>query len=102
MNSLPHKKIFTRSLLLWNKKSNARQMPWKGIDDPYKIWLSEIMLQQTRVEQGTAYYNRFIEKFPTVDKIVRPQPQALIRSKEERLVLADRPPEGKAELVSLE
>jgi A/G-specific adenine glycosylase len=69
MNSLSHKKIFTRSLLLWNKKSNTRQMPWKGIDDPYKIWLSEIMLQQTRVEQGTAYYNRFIEKFPTVDKL---------------------------------
>lgn len=44
-------------------------MPWKGIYDPYKIWLSEIMLQQTRVEQGTAYYNRFIEKFPTVDKL---------------------------------
>ena len=44
-------------------------MPWKGIDDPYKIWLSEIMLQQTRVQQGTAYYNRFIEKFPTVNKL---------------------------------
>ena len=44
-------------------------MPWKGINDPYKIWLSEIMLQQTRVEQGTIYYNRFIEKFPTVDKL---------------------------------
>ena len=44
-------------------------MPWKGIDDPYKIWLSEIILQQTRVEQGTGYYHRFIEKFPTVDKL---------------------------------
>ncbi len=69
MNNLSNKKIFTRSLLLWNKKSNTRQMPWKGIDDPYKIWLSEIMLQQTRVEQGTAYYNHFIKKFPTVDKL---------------------------------
>ena len=69
MKSLSNKKIFTHSLLLWNKNSNNRQMPWKGIDDPYKIWLSEIMLQQTRVEQGTAYYNRFIEKFPTIDKL---------------------------------
>ncbi len=69
MHNLSHKKIFTRNLLLWNKNSNTRQMPWKGIEDPYKIWLSEIILQQTRVEQGTAYYNRFIEKFPTVDKL---------------------------------
>ena len=69
METLPYQKKFTRSLLLWNTKSNTRQMPWKGIDDPYKIWLSEIMLQQTRVEQGTNYYNRFIDKFPTVDKL---------------------------------
>ena len=41
-------------------------MPWKGIQDPYKIWLSEIILQQTRVEQGLDYYNRFIHRFPTV------------------------------------
>lgn len=41
-------------------------MPWKGEKDPYKIWLSEIILQQTRVEQGLKYYERFIETFPTV------------------------------------
>jgi len=41
-------------------------MPWKGEPDPYKIWLSEIILQQTRVEQGWAYYERFIQQFPTV------------------------------------
>lgn len=41
-------------------------MPWKGERDPYKIWLSEIILQQTRVEQGLNYYNRFIETFPSV------------------------------------
>ncbi len=69
MIALSHKQIFTKNLLLWNKKSNQRQMPWKGISDPYKIWLSEIILQQTRVEQGTAYFNRFIEKFPTVNKL---------------------------------
>ena len=69
MQALSNQTKFTRTLLSWNKKSNVRQMPWKGIDDPYKIWLSEIMLQQTRVEQGTAYYNRFIEKFPTVNKL---------------------------------
>jgi A/G-specific adenine glycosylase len=41
-------------------------MPWKGESDPYKIWLSEIILQQTRVEQGLAYYEKFIKAFPTV------------------------------------
>ena len=69
MKNLSHKNIFTNNLLLWNNESNNRQMPWKGINDPYKIWLSEIILQQTRVEQGTAYYNRFLEKFPTVNKL---------------------------------
>ena len=44
-------------------------MPWKGEKDPYKIWLSEIILQQTRVEQGLGYYNRYIEKYPTVNKL---------------------------------
>ena len=69
MENLPYQNKFTRILLLWNKNNNKRQMPWKGIDDPYKIWLSEIILQQTRVEQGTAYYNRFINKFPSVDRL---------------------------------
>lgn len=44
-------------------------MPWKGEKDPYKIWLSEIILQQTRVEQGWAYYEKFIKKYPTVQKL---------------------------------
>lgn len=44
-------------------------MPWKGEKDPYKIWLSEIILQQTRVEQGWDYYNRFVEAFPTVQHL---------------------------------
>jgi adenine-specific DNA glycosylase len=42
---------FSQKILFWNKKSNRRVMPWKGEKDPYKIWLSEIILQQTRVEQ---------------------------------------------------
>jgi len=46
-------------------------MPWKGEKDPYKIWLSEIILQQTRVEQGWDYYNRFVATFPTIDKLAK-------------------------------
>jgi len=44
-------------------------MPWKGEKDPYKIWLSEIILQQTRVEQGLNYYNKFIKIFPDIHKL---------------------------------
>ena len=62
---------FTKNLLHWNKKENGRQMPWKGEKDPYKIWLSEIILQQTRVEQGWEYYNRFIKAYPTIEKLAK-------------------------------
>ena len=57
--------IFTASLLVWSD-GIQRPMPWKGERDPYKIWLSEIILQQTRVEQGLPYYLRFLEHFPNV------------------------------------
>ena len=63
------KKKFATLLLKWNKEKNNRQMPWKGEKDPYKIWLSEIILQQTRVEQGLAYYNRFVKIYPTIKEL---------------------------------
>ena len=50
----------------WHRRFNHRQMPWKGEKDPYKIWLSEIILQQTRVEQGLAYFEKFIAAFPSI------------------------------------
>lgn len=46
-------------------------MPWKGEKDPYKIWLSEIILQQTRVEQGLNYYNNFVSTFPDIHKLAK-------------------------------
>lgn len=60
---------FTETLMQWHHLSNNRVMPWKFEPDPYKIWLSEIILQQTRVAQGEGYYNRFIKKYPTVEKL---------------------------------
>ena len=57
--------FFTPKLMEWYEQ-NDRPMPWKGEKNPYFIWLSEIILQQTRVEQGLPYYNRFVEKYPTV------------------------------------
>lgn len=60
------KAAFTQKLMQWNRLQNRRAMPWKGERDPYKIWLSEIILQQTRVEQGWAYYEKFIEHYPDI------------------------------------
>lgn len=56
---------FRSRLLEWYDK-NKREMPWRDCDNPYKTWISEIMLQQTRVDQATPYFNRFMEQFPTV------------------------------------
>lgn len=54
-------------------------MPWKGEKDSYKIWLSEIILQQTRVEQGWEYYNRFIKEFPTIEKLAKAPDQKIFK-----------------------
>ena len=71
------KQFFEKQLLEWNQRDNARQMPWKGEKDAYKIWLSEIILQQTRVDQGLEYYNRFIAAFPDVHQLAR-APETII------------------------
>jgi len=54
-------------------------MPWKGEKDPYKVWLSEIILQQTRVEQGRDYYERFIQSFPTVTALAEAPDDAVFK-----------------------
>jgi len=59
---------FAAQIQGWYTK-NKRELPWRETNDPYKIWISEIILQQTRVDQGTAYYCRFIKHFPTVKKL---------------------------------
>jgi A/G-specific adenine glycosylase len=56
---------FLHNIYKWYTK-NQRRLPWRETTDPYKIWCSEIILQQTRVDQGISYYNRFIERFPTI------------------------------------
>lgn len=57
--------IFSKQLIYWYLQ-NKRNLPWRLTLNPYTIWLSEIILQQTRVDQGTSYYLKFIKKFPTV------------------------------------
>ncbi len=56
---------FSRALLDWYG-ANARPLPWRQTTDPYAIWVSEVMLQQTRVETVIPYYHRFLERFPTI------------------------------------
>jgi len=59
---------FRRSLLSWYDRS-ARSLPWRRTCDPYRIWVSEIMLQQTRVAAVLPYYERFLERFPDVESL---------------------------------
>jgi A/G-specific adenine glycosylase len=68
--------MFQKKLLEWHDE-NARQLPWKGESDPYRIWISEIMLQQTRTETVSGYYHAFLMEFPDV--------YALAEADEERL-----------------
>ena len=59
---------FTETILHWYAE-NGRDLPWRRTRDPYAVWLSEIILQQTRVAQGLAYWERFLDRFPTVDDL---------------------------------
>lgn len=60
---------FANDLLQWDRDWNRRQMPWKGEKEPYRVWVSEIILQQTRVDQGMPYYERFIQHFPNIQAL---------------------------------
>ncbi len=60
-----NKDLFRHNLLQWHQQID-RNLPWKASKSPYFIWLSEIMLQQTRIAQATPYYLKFVEAFPTV------------------------------------
>ncbi len=59
---------FRGKLLAWYG-ANKREMPWRGSPDPYAVWISEIMLQQTRVDQVRPFYDRFMNRFPTVEDL---------------------------------
>ena len=68
---------FSRALLPWYR-AHRRPLPWRGDPDPYRVWLSEVILQQTRVDQGLAYWQRFTERYPTVkDLATAPEGEVL-------------------------
>lgn len=69
---------FTTALLRWFAQY-GRELPWRGIDDPYGIWVSEVILQQTRIDQGTDYWYRFMERFPTVEALADASEDEVLR-----------------------
>ncbi len=71
-------RAFQKALLAWFD-AEARDLPWRRTKDPYRVYLSEIMLQQTRVEQGTPYYERFLERFPTLEALAAADEEAVLK-----------------------
>ena len=69
---------FSRIILEWYSE-NARDLPWRRTRDPYAVWLSEIILQQTRIAQGTAYWHRFMEHFPTARDLAEASEDQVLR-----------------------
>ena len=66
MASVSSRSDFARALIVWHKTHGRTGLPWQSTDDPYRVWLSEIMLQQTQVVTVIDYYTRFLQRFPTV------------------------------------
>ncbi|MCW8941497.1 MAG: A/G-specific adenine glycosylase, partial [Flavobacteriales bacterium] len=69
---------FSQKLISWYK-NNKRDLPWRNTINPYKIWLSEIILQQTRVNQGLSYYYKFIEHYPSVKDLANASEQEVLK-----------------------
>lgn len=79
-NELQHKTVpdFSQRLQGWYHQHH-RELPWRGTRDPYRIWLSEIILQQTRVAQGLPYYEAFLNAFPTVEHFAAASEEEVLR-----------------------
>ncbi|WP_420320617.1 A/G-specific adenine glycosylase [Flagellimonas sp.] len=69
---------FSEHILKWYGQ-HKRDLPWRATSDPYKIWLSEIMLQQTRVAQGMPYYRKFLDAFPTVFELAKAKEEQVLK-----------------------
>jgi A/G-specific adenine glycosylase len=72
------KNSFTQTILDWFRQ-NGRELPWRETNDPYAIWLSEIILQQTQVKQGWAYWERFMRRWPTVEALAAATEDEVLR-----------------------
>ena len=72
-------KNFASNLIYWYS-DNKRSLPWRDTKDPYKIWLSEIILQQTQIKQGLPYYNKFVKLFPDVVSLSNSSEQKVLKN----------------------
>ena len=70
---------FSRSLIAWQRRAGRRDLPWQGTRDAYRIWLSEIMLQQTQVATVVPYYERFVARYPDVESLARASQDDVLR-----------------------
>lgn len=70
---------FAEKLLAWQRTHGRRGLPWQGTRDPYRIWLSEVMLQQTQVGTVIPYYERFLGRFPDVGALARASQEEVLR-----------------------
>jgi A/G-specific adenine glycosylase len=75
----PEAAALHRRLLRWYDRSR-RDLPWRATREPYRVWLSEVMLQQTRVATATPYWHAFLERFPTLDALARAPVPAVLRA----------------------
>jgi A/G-specific adenine glycosylase len=75
----PSTKTFAARLMRWHKSHGRHDLPWQGTRDPYRIWVSEIMLQQTQVTAVIPYYQRFMESFPTLASLANASSDAVMR-----------------------
>jgi A/G-specific adenine glycosylase len=66
---MPPRQSFSEKLIAWHGRAGRKDLPWQGTRDPYRIWLSEVMLQQTQVSAVIPYYERFLKRFPTVQAL---------------------------------
>ncbi|MGB7841974.1 MAG: A/G-specific adenine glycosylase [Salinimicrobium sp.] len=69
---------FSKRLIFWYLE-NKRHLPWRTTNDPYQIWLSEIILQQTRVEQGKPYYFKFLDTFPDIFSLAKASEEEVLK-----------------------
>jgi A/G-specific adenine glycosylase len=70
---------FAQKLIAWQRRHGRRDLPWQGTRDPYRIWLSEVMLQQTQVATVIPYYERFLQKYPSVDALAEASEDEVLR-----------------------
>ena len=76
-NLASRKRMFQRRLLAWYTR-NRRNLPWRRDRDPYRVWLSEIMLQQTRVAAVVDHYQRFLQRFPAIERLARARESSVL------------------------